>query len=213
MPNQKMIYLLGAVTILTVLSVVGLQIKDIIAEETEDKGYKFAEDTDIITIFKFREGVELSTFEVFTQKSGWDADDAVIFELQHVAGKTPMLYEATDQARKYSRNGIAHEFNYKFFDVDVTLAHAGEVLRQFEYKDCQLTDYNVETLTDKEEGWMGKGFAVIDTFEFTCDGYYPKNILYEQMHTTKKADTTSTLDLKESFYTWSDHFKATTGRN
>ena len=207
MTNQKTFFLLGAVTALAVLSVAGFQISDIVAEEKEKTGHKFAEGTDVTALFHFKDAQELGTFEVFNQESGWDADDAAVFELQGIVGDTPMLYDAADVARKYSRNGISMNFDNKFFNVDVILAQGGDVKRVFTYADCRIADYEVNTLFDKEEGWMGKGFAVIDKYEFACDGYSQKNPIYEKMNEKPKANTMSTLDLKEPFYTWSDHFK------
>ena len=64
-----------------------------------------------------------------------------------------------------------------------------------------------------EEGWTGKsGFSITDNFELTCDGYTPYSPIYEQMNEKPKAETVSSLDLKEPFYTWSDHFKYTKGQ-
>lgn len=203
---------IGMIAVL-VAGTLGFQYNEIIAQETEEKGHKFAEDTSITGVFKFRDGVELIPFEVFNQESGWDADDPVVFQMQKIVGDTPLLHQASDMARKFSRGNIPNDFNYKFFDIEVILAQEGKILRTFDYLDCRVTDYEVATDFDKEEGWMGKGFAVKDVFEFTCDGYTPKNQKYEVMHNQEKAHTTSSLDLAEPFYTWTDHFKATSGKN
>ena len=208
MTNQKTVFLLGAVTVLAVLSIAGFEIDEIIAEEKEDEGYKFAEKVEVTAVFAFSEGQELTSFEIFKQDSGWDADDPVVFELQHVPGDTPLLSKAVDDASKYSRGNFGLDWNNKYFDVDVIIASGGDVKRVFHYEDCRVTDYTVTTLHDKEEGWnTSKGFVVVDEYEFSCDGYSQGNPKYEQMEVSKTASTTSSLDLKEPYYTWSDHFK------
>jgi len=57
---------------------------------------------------------------------------------------------------------------------------------------------------------MNKGFAVVENYVLECRAMQPHNPSLEKMMATsedQKAQTTSTLDLKEPFSTWSDHFK------
>ena len=197
---------ISVITAFAVASIAGFQINEIIAEETEDKGYNFAEDTKIIAQFEFRDGTELYDFQVFTQKSGFDTLDAAVFDLERIVGDTPTLHEAADKATKYSRSS-GMDYNLKEFDVTVLVFQGGDPKRTFNYETCRITDYFVKTEHDKEEGWTtSKGFAVKDKFELTCDGYTPHSPVYEKMMNPKKIETTtSTMDLEEPKEFWYDH--------
>ena len=67
------------------------------------------------------------------------------------------------------------------FDVDVYL-HSGEVVyRHFTYTDCSVQNYWVDTEFDKEETYSGKTkFAIVDKFEFQCNGFKLMNPIYER---------------------------------
>jgi hypothetical protein len=97
--NKKIIVLTTIIVaaVFSILLTTGFSINEIIAEElAEDKGYNFAEDTLITGIFEFNYGTEISRFEVFTQKSGFQGREAYVFELQKIVGSTPLLHEAVD---------------------------------------------------------------------------------------------------------------------
>lgn len=169
------------------------------AEEEEEEKYKFADGVSVTGIFDFREGTEVIEFEVFKQMGGFSiADETPEFELTRIVGNTPLLHKATDLAQKYRVNQFGVDYPMKYFDVEIILSQDGLPVRAFSYHDCTVTDYQVDTLFDKEEGWMGKGFAITDTIEFLCDGYQPQNVTYEYLMDAKKerADTISSLDLK-----------------
>jgi hypothetical protein len=57
---------------------------------------------------------------------------------------------------------------------------------------------------------MNKGFAVVEDYILECRDMDIHNPALAEMMTTpedEKAHTISTMDLKEPFTTWSDHFK------
>ena len=206
MTNVRNIISLSAVVVLAILSVGIFQLTEIIAEETEN-GYKYAEDTTITAQFNFEnEKSVLHPFEVFEQMSGFELSDVAEFQLEKVVGETPLLHEAADRAHKYSLN--EQYYNGKFFDVDILIHQDANVLRHLEYNRCQITDYTVETLFDKEEAWMGKGFVLLDKFEFSCKGYDPNSPAFEEMmNNHKKGQSMSTMDLIDPEFTWEDHPK------
>jgi len=180
----------------SILSTTGFSINEIIAEElAEDKGYNFAEDTLITGIFEFNKGTEISRFEVFTQKSGFQGREAYVFELQKIVGSTPLLHEAVD-ASYFFRNSPSDQQDDTEFGVKIVISQGSEQKRAFEYTRCIINDYAVVTKTDNEEGWtQGKGFAVTDKFEFQCMTYQPLNPVYEEMTSiTVNADTKSSMD-------------------
>lgn len=181
---------------LAILSIEGYFLNEIIAEEAgEDKGYNFAEDTLITGIFEFNHGTEISRFEVFTQKSGFQGREAYVFELQKIVGTTPLLHEATDSSYHF-RNSPSDQQDNTEFDVKIVISQGSEQKRSFQYTRCIVNDYAVVTKTDNEEGWtQGKGFAVTDKFEFQCMNYLPLNPVYEEMISiTEKANAKSSMD-------------------
>ncbi len=202
---------IAAVSIIVTLAVVsmsGFQLNEIVAEETsEKKGYTFAENTKITAIFSFYDGTEISDFEVFEQESGYDLDHTPIFKLERIVGHTPMLHQISDMAHKYYRSSTDNL--YHDFDVTILLAQEGNVIRQYEYQSCDITDNKVETLFDKEEGWnTSKGFAVIDKYEFTCFGYTPYSpTYYEMTNNHEKSKTVSSITMEEPKEFWYDHIK------
>lgn len=196
------------ITTLALASIAGFQLNEIIAEETsEKKGYTFAENTKITAVFSFDDGTEIADFEVFEQKSGFDTSKSPVFVLERIVGNTPMLHQASDMAHKYSRSVLASQ--YSDFDVTILLAQEGSVIRQYDYKSCDITDNIVKTLHDKEEGWnTSKGFAVTDKYKFTCSGYTPFSPVYQEMtNNEEKPNTVSSTNMEEPKEFWYDHIK------
>ena len=80
-----------------------------------------------------------------------------------------------------------------------------EYLRGFNYTDCRVVGWNVETERDKEDGYF-KGFGLQNTFEFECQGYHPTNPVFDTMLSDfEKADTPNTNDLRET-HSWGPGF-------
>jgi len=185
----------------------------------------FVENTTTTALFEFRDGSELVPIQQFTQTGGYGTttissgtakaksqESSEItgrskpsFTMEKIVGGTPYLYEAADETQKYFVNS-GFEYDYKFFDVTVYLAKGGDVLRAFEYRDCQVTNYVVATKSDNEEGYTGKGFVLVDQFTFECKGYTPENPLFDKLSQTEQAKTTSSLDLKSTDQ-WAPGFK------
>ncbi len=174
----------------------GYSLSEIIAEEAgEDKGYNFAEDTVITGIFYFFDGPEISRFEVFRQTSGFGAGETFVFELDKIVGSTPLLHKAADLSYFY-RNSPAEQQSNTEFDVKIVISQGSEQKRAFKYTGCFVTDNSVLTRTDNEEGWtQGKGFAVVDKFEFQCQELDPLNPVYEEMISNKdESNTKNSID-------------------
>jgi len=196
---EKIVVLTLIVTVsLTILSIEGYSLNDIIAQEAgEDKGYNFAEDTVITGIFHFSDGPEISRFEVFRQVSGFQASEIFVFKLDKIVGSTPLLHKAADLSFFY-RNSPAEQQTRAEFDVKIVISKGSEQKRAFEYFDCYISDYSVFTKTDNEEGWTlvrNSGFAVVDQFEFQCQEMDQLNPVYEDMMSNKdEADTESSMD-------------------
>lgn len=227
-----------AVSIAAILAVgsIGLQYSQITAEEKKPK-FEMADGISVTGVFTFRDGVEVIDIQTFNQEGGFgvsntkgSSSDGVnttpdgvsvfskretpTFLIEKTPGDSPLLYEAADESWFYRGKSTPVDYNYKFFKAEIIVARGGDVIRTFNYDQCTVVGYEIETLSDKEEAYMGKGFAVIDRFEVECDGYNPQNselqmIQYNERMEKKNNNggSISTMDLKEPFYTWSDNFK------
>jgi hypothetical protein len=143
---------------------------------------------------------------VFKQVSGFDRkSESPSFKLEGIMDYSRAhLYEAADVT---FQRGDDSQHNYGQFNVDVYLQQGNLTLRHFQYEDCKISDYKVDTLFDKEEGWTSnKGFATIDIFEFECNGYKPNNPVMELLKSTYDVKGQSSLDLRDT-QTWSDVYK------
>jgi len=199
----------SVIATLSVAAIMGFQLTEIIAEEVPKPVYTYAEGVEITAVFKFREGEELVPLQVFKQIKGFQRADPFTFSMQKIVGNTPLLHKHVDESFLYRSSEIQKQDNNPF-DAELILATGPYAKRVFTYTDCFIDDYNIDTLRDNEEGYMNKGFAVVENYILECRSYQPHSPSLEEMMTTpedQKAHALSTLDLKEPFTTWSDHFK------
>ncbi len=222
---------LSVIAVFAIVSFAGFEISDIDADPAavQPAKYVFVEGITISAEFTFRDGTELTPFQLFTQTGGFGTttQEATLraqtgtnvaqndggektgrtkpsFTLEKNVGGTPYLYEAADQAQMYIQSG-GFEYPYKFFDVTVFLTAGGDTLRSFEYDNCKVTSYLVTTRSDNEEGYTGKGFVYVDQFTFECDGYHPLNPAMDKLNVVEHAKTTSSSDLR-STDEWASEF-------
>ena len=208
---------LSVIAVFTVASFAGFELSDIhaVTAAVQPEKFVFVEKIATTALFEFRSGTELVPVQQFTQTSGFgigtldatgrtknDANDVSgrakpAFTLEKIVGGTPHLYDVADEAQRYILSPAVEHPN-KFFDVTVYLAQGGDVLRSFEYKNCQVKSYAVATRSDNEEGYTGKGFAIVDQFTFECDGYTPLNPVMDKMNITEQAKTIGSSDLRST---------------
>jgi len=194
---------------LAIAMIMSFQFTEIIAEEQANTGFTYSGNVTITGVFKFREGEELVPLAVFTQTKGFQRAEPFIFTAQKITGDTPLLHKHADEAFLF-RNSEVQKQDWNPFDVDIIISDGGDLKRVFSYIKCFIDDYNVATLRDNEEGYMNKGFAVVENFILECRSMQPHSPSLEEMTTTKanqKANTTSTMDLKESIKTWRDYYQ------
>jgi hypothetical protein len=186
---------IAAIAIATIALVVGLsQTQTTTAADTPvgNNVYVFAEGVYPQATFKFREATVTYDFQAYTQvnnlfntlSSGVSRSTSPEFTLQRVVGDTPYLHQAIDQSWKYGGKISAMEYPYREFEVTIDFIQAGQPVRTFSYGDCSVTNYKVATEFDKEEGYTtgGKtGFAVMETYTFTCNGLEPTSPIYDAM--------------------------------
>jgi hypothetical protein len=158
--------------------------------------------------FTFVDGVEIIEFSMFKQSSVLTATESLsdetitnkatypTLELRGIVGDYPMLYNSVDENRKIQ--GVSGTLNRNLVDIDIDIVSNGEVLRGFNYVNCRATNYDVDTHTNKEESYSKNKFAVENLFDFECQGYHPNNPIYDTMFIVEKANTLSTMDLRNT---------------
>jgi hypothetical protein len=199
----------SVIATLAVATIMGFQLTEITAQEATRPQYLYVEGVEITGVFKFREGEEVVPINVFTQTKGWDRSEPFIFTMQKIVGNTPYLHMHADESFLF-RNSEVQKQDWNPFDVEIILATGPYAKRVFSYDKCFIDKYSVNTLRDNEEGYTNKGFAVVEDYILECRAMTPHNPSLDEMMATsedEKAQTTSTLDLKEPYSTWADHFK------
>ena len=154
-------------------------------------------------IFHFRAGdEEITTFNVFNQLKGYEKTAPPRFELHGIIDGSKQLLHKAAHAIYHDSSG---KNQYSEFDVDIYLSDDVATNIHFIYQKCDIEDYFVETLFDKEETYNGKTkFAHVEHFEIECSGYHPLH-LEESLFTSDDSKITSSMD-KEHAETWEDYF-------
>ncbi len=169
--NTTITTTLGVIAVLAIASVTGLH--NAFAEETS--GYKTADRISTVLTFTFKDGVEVLDFPIFNMEDDFvDNNGSPNFSVERVVKDAPHLHQALDYAFTY-QTSTSRNYDYKIFDVDVDFIKDGESIRKLDYNECQVSDYNIKTLTDDYESYMSSktGFAIIDDIEFQCAGINP----------------------------------------
>jgi hypothetical protein len=145
-----------------------------------ESGFNFAKDTRTTVTFNFDDGSEKIEFPEFNLVSAYEeSEDNVVaeFAVGGVLEYYPLLYQAIDNARDVA--GMTYASN-EDFDAVVEFTDGNDVLRGLEFRECVVSDAKIDTLSDKEEGFVGKsGFVVSHQLGFTCSGLKPINTNYD----------------------------------
>lgn len=145
--------------------------------------------------FTYDNGVETMDFPIFNQGETLVKSNPT-FELEGLVRDSTMLYNAVDDNLSLTSTTGANNF-LDLFQVDVELVYDDMVVRGFNYVDCRVTDYDVKTQRDKEESYF-KGFALSNTFTFTCQGYHPNAPPYDALFVYEKGKNISSNDLRST---------------
>ena len=152
-------------------------------------------DVHALATFTFANGQEIIDFPLYSQGTVLSKSNPT-FSLTGIVGDSPILYDAVDKNLKLQGNTGSHQ-NLDLFSVDVELMVGDDVVRGFNYNECRVTDYVVESKRDKEESYF-KGFALSNTFSFECAGYHPNNPIYDAMFEVESAKNISSMDLRNT---------------
>jgi len=157
-----------------------------------------------ISTFTFDDGQEVIDFPFYDQGDVLSRSNPT-FTLEGIVDNTPLLYSAIDDNLKIqSQSGVNPTLS--LFQVDVEMMVDGKHVRTFNYVDCRVTDYVVESDRDKEDGYF-KGFALVNIIDFECLGYHPHNPTYDAMYQVEKANTPNSKDLRNT-QDWRSDFTA-----
>ena len=144
--------------------------------------FTFANDMKTSVTFMFENGAEKIEFPVFNLIAGYgDSGENVVaeFQVEGVLEYYPLLYNAIEKARHVSGLSTASNID---FDALVEFSNGESVLRGFDFRDCRVSDAQITTQTDKEEGFTGKsGFVLVHQLTFTCSGIDPVNMYYDDL--------------------------------
>jgi len=149
-----------------------------------------------IATFSYDNGIEVINFPIFNQgkimqKSGHT------FELSGIVGNYPMLYKMVDENLALTSTTGSNNF-LNLFQVDIDLFYNDKIMRGFNYVDCRVINYDIETQRKGEESYF-KGFALSNILNFECQGYHPNNPIYdEKFNNFSKSKTVSSTDLKRT---------------
>lgn len=155
-------------------------------EEVQDNAIKSinsVNDVKIIAEFNFDSvTVAIDTFNVFKQMAGYDRQQPQII-LQGVVGiEKSILYRAvdTDFDKGSGRNyGIPHQFSE--FGMSIYLEQDELPIRKITYRECNITNYTIDTLYDNDYSYnKASAFVIVDNFEFTCKGMQPYHYDYQK---------------------------------
>ena len=128
--------------------------------------------------FYFRDGVEIVHFPVFSTTSDLVSNVGTSFSVEGVVENSPYLHKALDEAYHYRLSGLtgggSFEYDYRFFDVDVDIVQNNDILKSLKYRNCEISEYYISTLTDDYESYLvsDTGFAVVNNIEFRCGGVH-----------------------------------------
>lgn len=147
-----------------------------------ESGFKFANNMTTSVTFMFENGIEKVEFPVFNLVSAYeDSGENVVaeFQVEGVLDYYPLLYQTIDKSRQVS--GLSTASNVDF-DALVEFTNGKSVYRGFDFSSCRISDAQITTLTDKEEGFTGKsGFVLVHQLTFTCSGINPVNMHYDEL--------------------------------
>ena len=169
-------------------------------------GYLQAENVTSNLTFTYRDGVETHEFPVFKTSADFAENKGTSFQVQGIISDTPHLHKALEEAFKYRLTNHAggFEYNYRFFDVDAVFTSNDESRKTFQYRDCQIENYQVETLSHTHRGYLplGTGFAIVETIDFDCNGVHSKITNIDELE--YKTDSGTIRELPKLEYNYAD---------
>ena len=139
-------------------------------------------DISITAEFNFDSGtVMIDSFDVYNQVSGFDREQPVV-TLQGIVGiDKSILYRAADEQFNRGTGPFGLEHKFSEFGMSIYLEQGDLPIRKMTYRECDITDYTIDTLNDKDYSYnRASVFVVVDNFEITCAGMQPYHYDYQK---------------------------------
>ncbi|QLH07083.1 hypothetical protein C5F50_08375 [Nitrosopumilus ureiphilus] len=154
-------------------------------EETNGSAYlpsNSLNDVNIMTEFNFDSGtVKIDSFDVFKQVSGFGKVQPVV-NLQGIVGiDKSILYRAADSEFNVGTGPYGLEHQFSEFGMSIYLEQGDIPIRKMIYRECDITNYSIDTLNDKDYSYnRASVFVLVDNFEITCAGMQPYHYDYQK---------------------------------
>jgi hypothetical protein len=139
-------------------------------------------DITIMAEFNFdSETVQIPTFDVFKQISGFNREQPQV-NLQGVVGiEKSILYRAADTQYNKGTGPYAPEHQFSEFGMSIYLEKGDLPIRKITYRECDITNYTIDTLYDNDYSYnKASVFVLVDNFEITCAGMQPYHYDYQK---------------------------------
>lgn len=138
---------------------------------------------EIIAEFSFdKQNISIESFKVYRQIAGYNKNSSPIINLQGVVGiDKSILYRAADTHfnKGAGPHGLEHQFSE--FTLTVYLQSGDMPIRKMTYRECDITNYTIDTLYDNDYSYnMASAFVLVDNFEITCAGMQPYHYDYQK---------------------------------
>lgn len=139
-------------------------------------------DINIMAEFNFDSGtVVIDSFDVYQQVSGFTRVQPVV-NLQGLVGiDKSILYRAADEEFNQGTGPFGLEHKFSEFGMSIYLEQGDLPIRKMTYRECDITNYTIDTLNDKDYSYnRASVFVVVDNFEITCAGMQPYHYDYQK---------------------------------
>ncbi|WP_232212366.1 hypothetical protein [Candidatus Nitrosopumilus sediminis] len=139
-------------------------------------------DVNIMTEFNFDSGtVKIDSFDVFKQVSGFGKVQPVV-NLQGIVGiDKSILYRAADAEFNVGTGPFGLDHKFSEFGMSVYLEQGDMPIRKITYRECDITNYSIDTLYDNDYSYnRASVFVIVDNFEITCAGMQPYHYDYQK---------------------------------
>jgi len=151
-------------------------------EDSESMPLNSVEDVKILANFAFdKENVTIESFKVYKQLSGYKKESPIV-NLQGVVGiDKSILYRAADTHFNKGSGPYGRDHQYSEFTLTIDLQSGDFPIRKMVYRECDITDYNIDTLYDNDYSYnRASAFVLVDNFEITCAGMQPYHYNYQK---------------------------------
>jgi len=151
-------------------------------EETSEEPVNSVNEVKITAQFNFdKHSVTIHSFDVFKQASGFNKNQPQVI-LQGVVGiDKSILYRAADSEYNKGTGPYGRDHQFSEFGMSIFLEQGNLPIRMITYRECDITNYSIDTLYDNDYSYnRASVFVIVDNFEITCAGMQPYHYDYQK---------------------------------